>query len=213
MSASAYSWTYVNASGKTIYETDDKFINTRNTVFTYLAENTDLNKAAICGILGNIYGECGFDQTIDAGAYHGLCMWTGDRWTSCQNFCKQKGYNVYSAQGQAAFIVYELNTSFKSTYNALIKVSNDIDGVFAAEDVFRTKFERCGTQGKTKRQNAAVAYFENIKFNPQGITTTTVKETECSPVTEAMIKVIFEMITQVIMQVLIPNSVTVVYFN
>lgn len=158
MSVSAYSWTSSTHGN----ECDDSVADTRNTVYYYLSEHTDLNKAAICGILGNIWAECCFETTECYGSYNGLCQWGGSRWAACQSYCENNGYSIYSATGQTGYLVYELKNTYPNTYNALLSVPNTEDGVYEAEQIFRINYEGCGNQAATRRQNAAINYWYKL---------------------------------------------------
>lgn len=158
MFVSAYSWTSSTHGN----ECDDSVAETRNTVYYYLSEHTDLNKAAICGILGNIWAECCFETTECYGSYNGLCQWGGSRWNACQSYCENNGYSIYSATGQTGYLVYELKNTYPNTYNALLSVPNSEDGVYEAERIFRINYEGCGEQAATRRQNAAINYWNKL---------------------------------------------------
>lgn len=187
VSASAYSW-YSSTHGN---ECDDRVADERNTVYAYLCDNTDLNKAAICGIMGNIWAECCFNPTESYGSYHGLCQWGGSRWSSCQNYCAKQGYSSNSAAGQVRWLVYELKNNYTNTYKKLLAVSNTESGVYDAESIFRVNYEGCGTQAMSRRQSAAINYWNKLPARgsvsaPATTTTTqvaTTKQTTTQPTT------------------------------
>lgn len=158
ISVSAYSWT----SSSNGHECDDGVADTRNTVYHYLCDNTSLNKAAICGIMGNIWAECCFNVNETYGSYHGLCQWGGGRWSNCQNYCYEHGYNSNSVTGQVSFLVYELKNEYPNTYRKLQGVSNSEDGVYDAESIFRINYEGCGEQAMSRRQAAAINYWYDL---------------------------------------------------
>ncbi len=206
--ASAYSWTYTNSSGKVIHETDTDLAEVRNTIYNYLDDHTELNKAAICGIMGNIWAECCFNVNETYGSYHGLCQWGGSRWSACQSYCSKNGYNYNSVNGQLAFLVYELKNNYSGTYNSMLKVPNTTDGVYQAENIFRVNYEGCGTQAKARRQAAAITFWHNIKpektadvnkVSKPAVTDKNISELQ-SAMSEAVVNIVFEIIELTIIQ-------------
>lgn len=178
-SVSALSWNGYNSYGESLAECDDIVADARNTVYAYLCDNTELNRAAICGILGNIWAESCFETEETYGSYHGLCQWGYERWTACQTFCENNGYSSDSALGQAAWLVYELKNNYTSTYQKLLNVTNSEDGVYNAEHIFRINFEGCGEQAALRRQTAAINYWNVLPVynSTSGVVTETTTRT------------------------------------
>ena len=157
ISASAIGWKYYTTEGKAINESDDNYSVTRERVYNFLMNDLDLNKAAACGVLGNFYCECGFQYWL-TGKYNGLCQWEeSSRWTECVRMCGS------DLEGQLKFIKYELENGYKSTYKALKQVTNNENGVYEAEKIWRNTYERCGDQAANRRQTAAINYFRTLK--------------------------------------------------
>ena len=102
--------------------------------FAYLTGTMGLNTAAAAAVLANINAESGFKTDVlgDNGTSLGLCQWHNSRMTALKNYCSTHGYNVYSVEGQMAYLQHELQTSYKSTWNKLTSVSNTAQGAYEA---------------------------------------------------------------------------------
>lgn len=172
VSVSGISWKYTTASGEVWNETDNDCIYVREKIYSYLTDNLHLNDAACSGILGNIYCECGYDYTM-RGNYNGLCQWyIGDRWDQCIEL-----YGT-SLEGQIKFIGYELTQgAFKNVYSVLAGVSNDIDGAYEAEEVWRTQYEIRGEQAINRSKTATSAYFIFLTEMRDGVPAAATTET------------------------------------
>lgn len=147
-----YQWTSGNR-----HEDDSDVAETRDIIYKFLINELKLNKAAACGVLGNIWAECCFDEHCEYGSYRGICQWSvKNRWSTCV-----EKYGT-SLNAQLNFLKYELNNKYKKVYDALLDVNNTVDGVYDAESVFRLRYEGCGVQAAVRRQSCAVFYFKHL---------------------------------------------------
>lgn len=172
-----------NASSETLVVNGERESATtaanRHQVYSFLVGEMGLPVEAACGALGNIWAESRFYPTETYGVYHGLCQWgtgsgNGNRWSTgeqghlgCQAYCNQNGLDYNSVYGQCRFIQYEWNTvkQFKSHINELYGCSAGSDGVYAVESLWRRIYEGCGNQAVSKRQGAAMVYYNYYKGN------------------------------------------------
>ncbi len=115
-----------------------------STIFRILTDEGGLNSAAACGILGNIQQECEFDPTAYTGRFYGLAQWSGGRIDELRSFCSENGYDSESVEGQAHFIVHELQNSFSYVYDALASVPDTAEGAYTASCTFCHDYEQCG---------------------------------------------------------------------
>lgn len=130
-------WTSSNrGSSGTPTENETKVYNT--------LKGWGLNTAACSAVLANINDESGFDTTTwgDNHTSLGLCQWHNSRCTALQNFCKSNGYNLFSVEGQMAYLKTELENSYKTTWNKLNSVPDSPDGAYAAAYTWCIDFER-----------------------------------------------------------------------
>ena len=119
-------------------------------------------KAGACGILGNLVHEnAAFNPTVtnEIGAY-GLVQWLGGRQTNLKNWCASNNKDYASIEGQVAFMIYEMQTSYKSVWNT-VTTSND---VLECSDIVCKKYEVPGNYGKEipDRRTDANAYMKQM---------------------------------------------------
>lgn len=83
------------------------------------------------GILGGLYGEAGFDPTLNEygnGIGFGIAQWSFGRRTNLENYAKEKGKPVEDLGLQLDFLWHELETSYRSDLD-VIKSANDVETV------------------------------------------------------------------------------------
>jgi len=91
---------------------DKATLSKAQTVYDILVKDGCTPEAA-CGILGNLVCESSLianNTSSDGHSSYGIAQWTGDRKTKLKNFCKKKGYSYSSLEGQAHYLVHEINT-------------------------------------------------------------------------------------------------------
>lgn len=110
--------------GKTIAET----------IFNFCIEVLQLTTAAACGVLANIQEESGFQIGVlgDAGTSYGICQWHASRYTSLLSWCSGNGRDYSSLDGQLWYMKHELETTHKTTLDALRAVPDTADGAYEA---------------------------------------------------------------------------------
>lgn len=129
----------------------------KDRVFQALTGN-GLNQAAACGVMANIDKESTFNPTATSrGGSYGLCQWTGSRKTDLFNFCSQNGLDASSVDGQISFLLYELQTGYKSVYNTLKNTANTADGAYNAAYRFCYDFERPANKASRSAERANLA--------------------------------------------------------
>ncbi|MBP5272152.1 MAG: hypothetical protein ILO43_04205 [Clostridia bacterium] len=117
-----------------------------------------LNAAATCGVMANIDKESTFKPTATSrGGSYGLCQWTGSRKTDLFNYCKKNGLDSSTVEGQIAFLLYELQTSYKSVWNTLKSAPNTADGAYNAAYRFCYDFERPASKASRSSERANLA--------------------------------------------------------
>lgn len=146
------------------------------------------SKQAIAGLMGNIFRECGNCTTSTSGdekrckdgsdtwnlesgslsgnGSYGMCQWLNyngspnGRKAKLIKYCKSNGLEVSSIEGQAAFVFYELEGSYKKSVGSAIKTNTNVDS--AAKIVFDI-YENPGDSTCPNRQAAARGYYERFK--------------------------------------------------
>lgn len=113
-------------------------------VYDYLTNEMELSSAAACGILANIEQESGFRPNAlgDHDTSYGLCQWHDTRYENLKTFCISMGLDYRSVEGQMAFLIYELRSSYYSLLVQMRTVSNDPDGAYRAAHMWCIQFER-----------------------------------------------------------------------
>ena len=116
--------------------------NNEEKLYSFLSSQ-GFNDAAICGILANIQHESGFDTTAlgDNGTSYGICQWHNSRWDNLKSYCSENGLDPDSIEGQAQFLVYELQNSYPGVYETLQNVPNTADGAYEASYKWTVDFE------------------------------------------------------------------------
>ena len=137
---------------------------TQDKIFNYL-KGQGFNNAAIAGILANIEYESGFNTTIygDGGTSYGLCQWHNGRFQNLKNYCSSNGLDYKSLDGQLAYLVHELKTSYPGVYNYIKSVPNTKEGAFNAAYKWTTSFEipaNKEAQGSKRGSAAQSKYWE-----------------------------------------------------
>lgn len=153
-------------SAKTFFAMD-----AQETVFRYAVEEMDLCPAAACGIMANMEAESRFNPDISGYNGLGLCQWTGVRRSRLYTFCSNHNLDSYSAEGQIAFVQYELENYFPNVYDDLRSVSNDAGGAYDAAYSFCVRFEAPANassmgsyRGRLARDNFWPDYGENAFY-------------------------------------------------
>lgn len=112
-------------------------------IFNFCLESLHINLAAACGVLANIEKESGFILgTIgDNGTSYGICQWHASRRDALMSWCGQNGHDYKALEGQLAYLKHELETTHRSTYNALKDVEDTQKGAYEAAKAWCIKFE------------------------------------------------------------------------
>lgn len=152
------------------------------------------NTYGVSGLMGNIYSESGlnpknlqnngnrilgmtddeFTIAVDNGNYtnfvrdsygYGICQWTyWNRKQNLLNYAKTCASSIGDLEMQLNFLVYELQTSYKSVWNKLLSSTS----VRQASDIVLTEFEKPADQSenvKIKRASFGQVYYD--KYNKQ----------------------------------------------
>lgn len=123
------------------------------------------------GIMGNIYGESGFDPNLvehGNGIGFGLCQWSFERRTALENFAYSQGKSPGDLDVQLAFLIKELEPGHFNSYytgeNNYKKFMNAQDPETATY-YFMWGWERpskaAGNSSLAKRQRAARTYYDS----------------------------------------------------
>lgn len=123
-------------------------------VFNYLAEK-GLNKAAICGILGNMKKE-NTNFVPGLGTHHfGICQWSAGRY----------GDTKHTIKAECDLLWKELTHGYKGVLVSLKAVKNSESGCKSAAKVFCEKFEVCGNYSweVPKRQEYGLDFYKKIE--------------------------------------------------
>ena len=138
---------------------------TREKVYDYL-KKAGFNSAVISGIMANINAESGFQLSVngDGGWSHGLCQWYRGRNTALRNYCKKHNLRVDSAEGQMAFMMYELKHSYNnSVLKKLKNIPNTRQGAYEAASIWTKYYEipaNTNTQAHNRGKAAQTSYWD-----------------------------------------------------
>lgn len=99
--------------------------NSERKAYEYFIEQGMTREGAIA-VMANIRAESGFDPNAvnEIGAY-GMVQWLEPRTTNLKKWCRDNNYEHDSVDGQIAFCVHELKTSYRRIWDRLI-TENDL---------------------------------------------------------------------------------------
>ena len=99
--------------------------NSEKKAYEYFIEQGMTREGAIA-VMANIRAESGFDPNAvnEIGAY-GMVQWLEPRTTNLKKWCRDNNYEHDSVDGQIAFCVHELKTSYRRIWDRLI-TENDL---------------------------------------------------------------------------------------
>ncbi len=159
----------------------------------YALRNAGFSEYATAGLMGNIYGESGFNPTGIEGGYNennggiGLCQWTNSgrgskgRNTNLKRYAQSKGSEWKNEDIQIQFLITEVTGKGEAKgYASKAFISNSLYGRYYTENdwknansvedatrAFCATFERPGAayfnSSMQKRVNAAKGYYDKYK--------------------------------------------------
>ena len=123
------------------------------TVYEYLKNHmTEMNSAAICGMMAGIKCESNFNPKAqytesDGSLSYGICQWNKGRLDSFRSFCSSRNLDSSTLYSQLAYLEYELKqTSEKNAYQLICSVADNQNGAYKAGYYCAKYFERCASQ-------------------------------------------------------------------
>lgn len=128
-------------------------------VYDYLTQEMGLPSASACGILANIEHESAFNlQALgDNGTSFGLCQWHAGRYTNLKTYCRGRGLDYRTAEGQLAYLKFELETNYTSLYSLLLGMEDSPNGAYRAAQLWCTEFERPANMEQRAKERAVLA--------------------------------------------------------
>lgn len=113
-------------------------------VYEFLTQQLQLPSSSACGILANVEHESDFDlHTLgDNGTSFGLFQWHNERWTALRAFCRAKGLEEGTVEGQLQYLKYELEKDYPQLLATLRAMENTPNGAYGAAYLWCIQFER-----------------------------------------------------------------------
>lgn len=169
----------LNIAGRTNYDQQQSI----NRVYQLLRQY-GFSKAVACGIMGNIMGECSFDQNTYFAGYvpdadgapgnsGGICMWYADNCDRFRRDCPNWGTSL-DAQVEYLCKTLELNAdgelspSEKYSYGCsgclphMQSCPNSKAGAMSAARIFMLEYERPNTSDSSLRESYAAEYWDTM---------------------------------------------------
>lgn len=156
----------------------------------YSLRNMGFSEYAVAGVMGNIYGESGFDPAVvehSNGIGFGLCQWSYGRRTQLEAYAASKGVSPSDVDTQIEFLMAELTPGggangyasyqlMKKTYGGETCTPDqwrNANSVAEATKAFCFTFERPKNpyNSLTKRTNAAQQYYDTFKGKTMSVST------------------------------------------
>lgn len=128
-------------------------------IYDYLTQEMGLPSASACGVLANIENESAFNlQAVgDNGTSFGLCQWHNGRYSSLKSYCRSRGLDYRTAEGQLAYLEFELQTGYTSLYSLLLGMEDSPNGAYRAAQLWCTEFERPANMEQRAKERAILA--------------------------------------------------------
>jgi len=128
-------------------------------VYDYLTQEMGLPSASACGILANMEHESAFNlQALgDNGTSFGLCQWHAGRYSNLKTYCRGRGLDYRTAEGQLAYLKFELETGYTSLYALLLGMEDSPNGAYRAASLWCTEFERPANMEQRAKERAILA--------------------------------------------------------
>lgn len=128
-------------------------------VYDYLTQEMNLPSASACGILANMEHESAFNlQALgDNGTSFGLCQWHAGRYSNLKTYCRGRGLDYRTVEGQLAYLKFELETGYTSLYSLLLGMEDSPNGAYRAAQLWCTEFERPANMEQRARERAVLA--------------------------------------------------------
>ena len=128
-------------------------------VYDFLTQEMGLPSASACGILANIEHESAFNlQALgDNGTSFGLCQWHDGRYSNLKAYCRGRGLDYRSVEGQLSYLKFELETGYTSLYSLLMGMENSANGAYRAAQLWCTEFERPANMEQRAKERAVLA--------------------------------------------------------
>lgn len=130
-----------------------------HTIYAFLTDEMNLNRAAAMGVMANIKYESGYNPNCngDGGTSYGICQWHAGRKTNLIAYCEEQGLDYTTLEGQLRYFRYELSGRYPSVLSYLKGVENTADGAYDAGYYFCFNYEApaARTSQSTKRGNYA----------------------------------------------------------
>ncbi|MCI8759940.1 MAG: hypothetical protein HFJ34_02250 [Clostridia bacterium] len=162
----------------------------------YTLRNLGYSEYAVAGVMGNIYGESGFDPAAiekKTGEGHGLCQWSFGRKDCLFSYAQSKGKDWSDVDIQIEFLIAEITLprqgdavpytehQFFAKYAHYREEWTNATNVEDATRAFCLGFERCSEtdyiESSQKRIDAAQGYYNQYKGKTwEGSNSAVVKE-------------------------------------
>lgn len=134
-------------------------MNNKDQVFNAL-RGRGLTLAAVTGIMANIRKESNYNPKAkgDGDTSFGLCQWHNKRWTSLKNFCTVSGLDVNTIPAQIDFLLYEMEKSYATVYNAIVNAPDSVLGAGEVAYIMCKKYEIPANAEQSAQARKKLAY-------------------------------------------------------
>lgn len=139
--------------------------------FSFL--NKGFTKASAAGILGNLEQEAGADMDPEiqqpGGPGRGIAQWSeGQRWETCVSWCKSKGLDPESIEGQAGYLLNELAGGDWGDIQRYKKFNDPVEAAVYFHDTFEKSADSDSAVRSVRGGNAKKWYkkFKDLDNTP-----------------------------------------------
>lgn len=144
----------------------DYLAEARILITRYLEDEMGFNRAAIAGILSNMYSESSLrsDALGDGGTSYGLCQWHAVRFNMLDDFASDEDSVISDITTQLDFFKYEMLEMYPVLTEKLRNVENSLDGAYVAAYLMCHDYERpihSERKSHIRGQNAQTDYSDN----------------------------------------------------
>lgn len=129
-------------------------------IYDFLRSEIGCTSGGACGAMANIYWESSFrsSQSENAtGEGFGICQWSFERKPQMEEFCRARGFDADSLEGQLYYMKHELQEDFPELNMLLCSSEDSADGAFDAAYWWCYEFEQPADRNDTSAERGIFA--------------------------------------------------------
>lgn len=129
-------------------------------IYDFLRYEIGCTSGGACGAMANIYWESSFRSSQSenvTGEGFGICQWSYERKPKMEEFCRARGFDINSLEGQLYYMKHELQEDFPELNMLLCSSEDSADGAFDAAYWWCYDFEHPSDRNDTSAERGIFA--------------------------------------------------------